>query len=204
MERTDITSGLRLLGEVLAEKGRTVDLLVAGGATLVLLGLVERATADIDAISRLDANGRWQSAKPFPDFLVEAVREVAAILDLPSEARKDEKDWLNPGPAFLGDLGLPEGFEHRVERREFGALTLHLLGRRDLIALKLWAATSASRGARRDDDLQDLRQIEPTAAEFRAALDWCCRKDGRADFAELDAAPILERLGTSLAEVLRG
>lgn len=45
---------LTALGETLQEAGEPVALLVVGGASLSLRGLVERTTKDVDVIARVD------------------------------------------------------------------------------------------------------------------------------------------------------
>lgn len=68
--------------------------------------------------------------------------------------------------------GLPSGFQERLITRSFGDhLTLHLLGRKDLIALKLYAAAD-ERGGRRAIHESDLWLMNPTEADLNAALGW--------------------------------
>lgn len=199
MEQHRLTAALEMLGEVLESRSLSFDLAVIGGGALLLRELVERPTADLDVVARVE-EGKWISAKPLPMPLVEAIRDVAEALDLPRQPR-DEKDWLNAGPAILQKIGLPPGFDARAEQRAFGSLTIRIADRLDLIFLKLWAATAASRGSRRAVDIQDLREIDPTRDEIRRALEWCAQKDGRPEFIEVDALPVLARLGFSRSEV---
>lgn len=168
--------------------------MVIGGGALLLRKLIARPTLDLDAVALVERD-RWVPAISLPGSLVNAIREVAVALDLPHEPR-DEKDWLNGGPSFLLEMGLPPGFERRTRRMRFGGLTLHVAGRRDLITLKLWSATGgANRGARREVDIADLGAMNPTKDELRGALRWCEEKDGREGFRERDAAPVLRSLG---------
>ena len=169
------------------------DLLVIGGGALLLRDLITRPTMDLDAMARLE-DGKVLAAKPLPDALVEAIRDVADTLGLQREP-KDDKDWLNAGPTFLLTLGLPDGFEQRAEVRKFHNLTLRIGSRQDLITLKLWAATDIRRGARRAVDVDDLVELAPTDGELRAALAWCALKDGRDGFIEQEARPVLAQLG---------
>jgi hypothetical protein len=73
-------------------------------------------------------------AVPLPPDLVAAAAEIGALFGLPDA-------WLNPGPTDLLDDGLPDGYEQRLETQMFDALTVHVPGRVDLIALKLLAAS---------------------------------------------------------------
>lgn len=173
-----------------------------GGGALLLQQLIRRPTLDLDAVARVEGQ-EWVTAKPLPDELVQAIRDVADALGLPREPR-DEKDWLNGGPSFLRSLGLPEGFEQRATLRRFGSLTIRVAARQDLVSLKLWAATDGSRGPRRAVDIADLRELRPTAEELRKAVEWCALKDGRPDFATTELAPVLDVLGLSLEEASRG
>jgi hypothetical protein len=196
----ELTAALRLLGELLADRGLTFDLVVIGGGALLLQDLVRRPTLDLDAVARIE-DGVWVSAKPLPPELVTAVREVADALGLEREPRSD-RDWLNGGPTKLRSLGLPDGFELRLSVLHFGPLTIRVASRSDLVTLKLWAATDSARGARRSVDVQDLRELRPSLDELRSAARWCVRKDGRSDFALLELTPVLQALGHTLGEVL--
>jgi hypothetical protein len=102
-----------------------------------------------------------------PPALAEAARDVARALEL-------RRDWLNPGPASLIELGLPEGFMARSQARTYGGLTLHLAGRPDLIALKLYAAVDQGPTSKHTTDLQALA---PTAPELLAAARWARTHD---------------------------
>lgn len=199
-DHEQLTQALGLLGDLLRERGLSFDLVVIGGGALLLQNLIRRPTLDLDAVARVE-NDAWVTANPLPAPLIQAVRDVADALDLPREPR-DEKDWLNSGPAFLQNLGLPEGFAERLAILRFGPLTIRVAARQDLVCLKLWAATDASRGPRRAVDIADLRALRPTQSELRDAVAWCTLKDGRPDFASLELAPLLEALGTSMQEVL--
>jgi len=187
---------LQTLGQVLLDRGLAYDLVAIGGGALLLQDLVQRPTEDIDIVARAEGDA-WVYAKPFPEPLESAVRHVGQALALPL-AESAEKDWLNPGPAILLRLGLPDGFEDRLEVRRYGGLVLRLASRFDLIHLKLWAATSSSRRSRLPVDLGDLRELSPTPDEWRAAIRWCTRLDGRPDFHHFHAKPILDELGVQL------
>jgi hypothetical protein len=75
-------------------------------------------------------------------------------------------DWLNAGPASLLDLGLPEGFLQRAQRRSYGeALTVLFASRTDQIHFKLYAAVDQGAGWH----FADLQALEPTEPELQAA-----------------------------------
>jgi hypothetical protein len=73
------------------------------------------------------------------------------------------------GPADLMRLGLPAGCEQRLVTRSYGpGLTVHFLGRFDLICLKLyaWSDTGTPRHG------QDLKALNPTLDELSLASRW--------------------------------
>lgn len=199
--RTQLLEGLDLLGSLLQERGETHELVIIGGAALLLLEVIDRPTLDVDVVALGDGR-TLTNARPLPADLVLAVREVGRALDLPTRDAGG-KDWLNAAPAILLRLGLPDGFADRLSTTTHGGLTLRLPSRRDLVALKLWAATSAQR-ARRAVDIADLRALSPSISDLRAGLEWSALLDGRPEFWELDARPILEQLGFDLDEVRHG
>lgn len=197
--RDELTAALQLLGEVLENSGQHFDLAIIGGAALLLRGVITRSTMDMDAVALIEGDS-WHSSKPLPEALTVAVRDVAETLDLPREPR-DEKDWLNGGPSMLLKTGLPPGFEKRATIQRFGGLTLRIAARIDLIHLKLWSATDSNRGSRRSVDIDDLLKLSPSKIELLRALNWCAKKDGRPDFAAVEAAPVIEHLGFTIEEL---
>ena len=78
-------------------------------------------------------------------------------------------DWLNPGPTELLRFGLPEGFEGRVEHRQYGGLTLQVAGRFDQICFKLYAAVDQGGESKH---AADLRKLAPTGDELLTAARW--------------------------------
>jgi hypothetical protein len=129
----------------------------------LLLGLIERPTADLDVIGL--ANGdRYVKAESIPPSLADAVRDVGAALGL-------SETWLNNGPASPFDFGLPDGFERRVSIHRYGSLEVHVAGRFDLICFKLYAAVDHS-GERVSKHLTDLRALDPSAEELLTAAVW--------------------------------
>jgi hypothetical protein len=176
--RAELEEALDTLGAVLEGRGLSHGLLIAGGSSLLLLGLINRPTADLDVIG-LAAHGTYVKADRIPPTLAEAVSDVARVLEL-------APTWLNNGPAALMDLGLPAGYEDRVERRRYGTLDVHIPAREDLVCFKLYAAVDQGPRSKHFQDLQDLA---PTPAELSAAATWCRSHDPSDGFAsELRAA----------------
>jgi hypothetical protein len=102
---------LRALGEQLATHGEHYTLAVVGGSARLALGLASRATRDVDVVAIVDDN-ELVSAQPLPAALIDAAHTVGRDFGV-------SDDWLNPGPTSLLDLGLPEGFHERAQRRDF-------------------------------------------------------------------------------------
>lgn len=163
-ERLDVV--LSALGEQLRALEAQVGIVVIGGSALLALGLVARATKDVDVLALAD-NGQLRSARPLPGVLREARDRVGRDFGLP-------EDWLNSGPTDLLQFGLPEGFWLRVTTRQYGdALTVHFSGRVDQIHFKLYAMVDQA-GGRQE---ADLRALQPTSEELIAAAKWSITHD---------------------------
>ena len=161
MELDRLEEALETLGELLAERGHSVAILVIGGGSLLLLGFVQRPTADVDVVAFAGPAG-YSKAEALPEFLAEAVGDVGAALGVGDR-------WLNTGPAGLIDLGLPEGLERRVSIRRYGALEVHLPAREDLVCFKLYAAVDQGP---RSKHMDDLRALGPSRDELLIAAHW--------------------------------
>ncbi|HKF83409.1 MAG TPA: DUF6036 family nucleotidyltransferase [Solirubrobacterales bacterium] len=175
----DITSRDRMdqllsaLGEQLASADARYELVVIGGSGLLALGIVERATRDVDIVA-LRANGDLSSAEPLPEGLRIARDRVARDFSLPA-------DWLNPGPTDLLSLGLPEGFTKRLERRDYGeGLVVYLASRYDQIHFKLYALVDQGPGKHE----QDLRALSPAEDELITAARWTRSHDPSEGYAQ--------------------
>lgn len=156
-----LDEALATLGEVLDARGLTYKIVAVGGSALMLLGLVDRPTRDLDALALVE-NDKYVPADPLPVPLEEAITRVGRALGL-------SDDWLNPGPTELLRFGLPAGFEQRVQRRYYGGLTLLVAGRLDQICFKLYAAVDQGAGSKH---AADLRRLEPTRGELLSAARW--------------------------------
>jgi len=171
LRRDELEEALETLGAVLDGRGLSNGILIVGGSSLLLLGLISRPTADVDVIG-LAAHGSYVKADTIPPLLAEAVRDVAVVLEL-------SPNWLNNGPASLMDLGLPEGYEARIERRQYGSLDVHIPSRADLICFKLYAAVDLGPDSRH---FQDLEALAPTQSELSTAASWCRSHDPSSAF----------------------
>lgn len=147
---------------------------VIGGTALMMLGLADRPTKDIDVVALADSTSgalRVRTAKPLPDALLTAVRAVAVQFAI-------ESTWLNAGPADLVDWGLPEGFAQRLMAVEYGhALRVHFASRVDQICFKAYAAADVA-----GRHLTDLIALSPTEDEMELAFRWAVTQDPSAGF----------------------
>ncbi len=138
-----------------------IGVLIVGGGSLLLLGVVERPTADVDVVGFSTAAG-YARADVLPDFLTTAVREVGDALGLGDS-------WFNTGPAGLAEFGLPPGLEARATVRTYGGLEVHLPAREDLVCFKLYAAVDQGE---RSKHFADLRSLTPTPGQLVSAARW--------------------------------
>jgi len=111
-DQKDVEVVLSALGEQLKEISKEpFELLVCGGSALNVLGLVQRATKDVDVVANVkrDRGGDFSflKADPLAPELRIAAEKVARDFNLPD-------NWLNPGPTSALDFGLPEGLMQRV------------------------------------------------------------------------------------------
>ncbi len=147
------------------EESPPVDLLVCGGAALAVLGLISRATEDIDILA-IVVDETDVAAKPLSASLRAAITRVARL-------RGISEDWINPGPSDMQSFGLPVGIIGRAHRRDYGPLlVVRFLDRYDQIHLKLYATVDSA-----GKHLRDLRLLGPTQKELSAAAAWCITQD---------------------------
>ena len=117
LSATDIRDAFDALSAELGESGEHAELLVAGGAALVLLFNARETTKDVDAYF----------LKPDAATLRRAVVRVAARLALP-------EDWLNDAAK-----GYFEGLTQGEVLYESSFLTARAVSVRQLLAMKLAA-----------------------------------------------------------------
>ncbi len=163
----------------LASRGLRFEAVAIGGSALVLMGVIQRLTRDVDVLV---------PALPAP--IAEAVREFARDQRRAGQDLAD--DWFNNGPIQLCEV-LPAGWRARVERIFEGqALALDTLGRPDLLKSKLFALCD------RGTDLPDCVALAPTANELHECLPWLELQDGNELWPEHVRATLAElggRLG---------
>ena len=170
---TGLEGALQVLGQLLADRGLHYEVVAIGGGSMLLLGLIDRTTRDLDLVA-LMRERELISAEPLPRPLVQAAEEVGRALNL-------GKDWLNIGPASLMALGLPVGFIGRFHVRKYKGLTVYLADRFDHICFKLYASVDQGPQSKH---FADLCALKPSLQELQQAKKWCVTQDVSADFAK--------------------
>ena len=182
MDTSAFDEALNALGTLLASRGRRYEVVLIGGGNLLLRGVITRPTKDGDLLGERRRDGTVGRTDHLPAPLMQAIADVATTYGL-----KD--DWLNLGPRSLLDLGLPSGFESRLDRRDYGrGLTVWLAGEYDLIFFKLYAA--ADHWPARDRHVEDLQSLGPTRKDLLAAARWSRRHDPSAGYRSLLVATL--------------
>ncbi len=129
----------------LADRGLAFEGVVIGGAALILLEFIRRATDDVDCLYPQIPAAIQDAALEF------ASARAASYLSL-------RKDWFNNGSASL-TRDLPAGWLDRTVPLFNGrALRLKTLGRLDLLRSKLFAFCD------RQEDLDDCLALKATHA----------------------------------------
>ena len=124
-----------------------------------------------------------ESSIPLPPYLIEASDKVGKILGLP-------ENWLNNGPAVQFQMGLPDGFQQRLQQEVIGRkLVIHYISRYDQIFFKTFA--SADRGGYH---ISDLKKLNPSEDELVEAAKWCMTQDVSEEFHQILIA-MFQQLG---------
>jgi len=162
----ELKEAFSLLGEVLEGRGTPpVDLVVCGGAALRAAGIVGRVTKDVDVLAqRGEVFRELMGASPLPDYVKEAVADVAIEMRLPS-------GWLNASTSMLmlPLEDLPAEMWAGILEEEYGpSLRVGFVGRVGQIYLKVYAVI----GREQKRDVEDLKALAPTTEEWRAVMEW--------------------------------
>ncbi len=184
LQANQLEQALRSTGSQLSRDGLTdvVRLYVIGGSAGLLSGLLpsHRTTGDVD-VGTVDPQEHWGR-------VCDAAREVAKKMSLPGQ-------WLNDRCQMYGWC-LPLGWRERCEpMNRYGPLEVFAIERRDFIAAKVISAP------KRPQDLEDLRDLSPTAEELAFAEENVCRVEQEhpdVDASFDDVRGILEYLRTEL------
>jgi len=185
LDFTTLESALVMLGQRLSRSKQHYEIVAIGGASLVLLGYIDRTTKDLDLVAMMEA-GRLISAKPLPQGLLKEITEVGTALEL-------GEYWVNAGPTSLLESGLPKGFEERLVVRNYEGLTIHFAGRLDQICFKLYAAVDQGPASKH---FADLKRLNPIHDELLTAKKWCLTQDVSSEFSVM-LAQALSALGVA-------
>lgn len=174
---------LAALGEVMEQQGsEPVDLVVCGGMTLIMQGLIARPTRDIDGIALVvQEGGSLELRKPLVS------REFSVAVERVGVVYGKGRSWLNVGAISLHDTTLPAGLAERAVKKPYGSrLVIRLCSRADLVSLKMWAALGRS-----GPDIDDLKEMQVTNEEAIAGFEWCLEQNGERE----DLLLILREIG---------
>jgi hypothetical protein len=93
-----LEDALGTLGAILQDRCTPYELLAVGGSSLLLLGLIDRPTGDLDIIALVES-GAFQKLDQLPEPLSAAAGQVGAALGL-------APNWLNTGPCQRSSISL--------------------------------------------------------------------------------------------------
>ncbi len=142
-----------------------------------MLGLVTRTTDDVDVIAQAEEAGsakkvRLLPPEPLAEALQRAIVRVARDFGLP-------ETWMNTEIGAQWQLGLPPWLNDDITWRRYGGLNVGLVGRRTLVALKLFAAIDQGP---RSVHYQDLITLAPTTEELEGVIMWVKTQDASEAF----------------------
>ncbi|HAZ14961.1 MAG: hypothetical protein A2X86_21525 [Bdellovibrionales bacterium GWA2_49_15] len=149
MKREDINQLLQRLNEKLSDEGVTRELVVCGGAALLLSNYEREETMDVDML------------RPDKDEVLQRLSKLVA-----EETGIARPDWLNShSSVFFRENPLPKGWEGRL-RSGFRAshLEVKVLAPKDILFTKICAHID------REMDEQDIKVLAPTKEIFEEAV----------------------------------
>ena len=176
---------LSALGAVMEERRITpTDIVVCGAMVLLLQGVIDRPTRDIDGLGLVvEEDGSLVLRKPLMSG------EFNAAVERVGSLFNEGRHWFSTAARVLhDDTELPDDIITRAEVRQYGErLTVRLCSRPHMICLKMWAAVH-----RGEPDIGDLIAMGISGDEARMAAEWCLQQD-RGILRELTA--VLEGVG---------
>lgn len=122
-----------------------------------------------------DGSVTLRDPNPLPLVLSRAVARVARDFAM-------AEDWLNAVVGRQFGRGFPPGLENELTWRTYAGLEVGFVGRRALIALKLFAAVDNSP---QSVHTQDLIALAPNDTELHDAAIWVASQDASPHFTEL-------------------
>jgi len=142
MEQLDIKNIFKLLDKYLLDANEERSLIICGGASLILKGILNRATEDVDVLlPRID--------KKLKDISIRISKQLNI-----------GENWINGGAAQYS-FCLLQGWENRTENIYNGkALKVSSIARIDQLSMKFYAVFDRPR------DLDDLKSLKPQKSEI--------------------------------------
>ncbi|MBF0106204.1 MAG: hypothetical protein HQM16_12855 [Deltaproteobacteria bacterium] len=133
---------------------------IIGGAALIVLGIVDRKTRDVDCLDPSLPLDVKKASVDFAKKFNKTTHETPLI-----------ENWFNNGPQTL-KRDLPKDWQKRAVTFFKGqSLNLKTLGRQDLLLSKLFAYCD------RQADLNDCLALKPTLAELKSSYEWVVERD---------------------------
>ncbi len=170
MEYKKAEDMLSALNAVLEEQGMApVDIVICGAMVLLMQGIIERPTRDIDGLGVVvEEGGSLVLKKPLMS------REFNGAVERVGNLYGEGKHWFSTAATILhDDTELPPDIITRAEVKRFGdRLTVRLCSRQHMVCLKMWAAID-----RGEPDIGDLLWMQVSEMEARTAVDWCLEQD---------------------------
>ena len=161
---------LSALGTVLEEQGiDPVDMVACGAMALLLQGIIDRPTRDIDGLGLVvEEDGSLVLKKPLMS------NEFNAAVERVGSLFHEGKLWFSTAAITLyDDTELPADLVGRAQVKRYGTrLTIRLCSRPHMVCLKMWAAI-----ARGEPDIGDLVEMVVSKEEAEAAAVWCLEQD---------------------------
>lgn len=152
----NVESIVKSFDEFLAKNSLKFESIVIGGAALIIMGVIQRETVDIDCLD-----------PKIPEEILNAAQEFRKS----NPNLSLSESWINNGPDSLVK-DLPKGWRHRIVPLYNGnAITFYTLGRLDLLMTKLFAFCD------RDIDLNDCLRLKPTVHELEQCFSWVVNQD---------------------------
>lgn len=161
LDDSKLLYALQELGRALADRGLSFQVAVVGGSALLLRKLRDRPTADVDVVASARRDEALRPRFTLPEPLRDAAADVALSLGL-------EDNWINAASAALIGDKLPEGYRSRMDSHVFDGLVVSVLGREDLVRLKLYAASDEGPGSWHVDDLRGMAVSDDELDRARA------------------------------------
>ncbi|MFB6346904.1 MAG: hypothetical protein ABEK50_14355 [bacterium] len=176
MKPDRLEEALRRLSELLEVKSGadSYELVVGGGAGLILADYVAIATEDVDVIATV--HGKTLKEPEWGDPFEETRETVAEEMGLQSE-------WINKGPSALVEI-LPEGFIQRIDEEDkeisfSTAITVRPVARYDQIFLKTYASLNMRfDNPKLHKHRNDLSDLKPSVEELARGIHWAINNCG--------------------------